>query len=191
LGGYILDRISWDQYFMAQSQLLALRSTCTRLMVGATIVRDKRIIAGGYNGSVSGSVHCVDEGCYVIDGHCVRTVHAEANALLQCAKFGVATEGADIYVTHFPCLQCCKQLIQSGIRTVYYAEDYRNHPYAIELFNEVGVETVQVTLDYLSFDTNYKEKQKLIEKVYTRLDETDQSQETASLKKELERLFFD
>jgi dCMP deaminase len=160
-------------------------------MVGATIVRDKRIIAGGYNGSVSGSVHCVDEGCYVIDGHCVRTVHAEANALLQCAKFGVATEGADIYVTHFPCLQCCKQLIQSGIRTVYYAEDYRNHPYAIELFNEVGVETVQVTLDYLSFDTNYKEKQKLIEKVYTRLDETDQSQETASLKKELERLFFD
>ncbi|WP_368730708.1 deaminase [Herbaspirillum sp. VT-16-41] len=88
---------------MAQSHLLSLRSTCTRLMVGATIVRDKRIIAGGYNGSVSGGVHCIDEGCLVVDGHCVRTVHAEANALLQCAKFGVPTDNADIYVTHFPC----------------------------------------------------------------------------------------
>src|SRR5690625_5297232 len=97
-GWLFVERISWNQYFMAQSHLLALRSTCRRLMVGATIVRDKRIIAGGYNGSVSGSVHCIDEGCYMIDGHCVRTVHAEANALLQCAKFGVPTEGADIYV---------------------------------------------------------------------------------------------
>lgn len=185
-----MDRISWDQYFMAQSQLLALRSTCTRLMVGATIVRDKRIIAGGYNGSVTGSVHCIDEGCYVIDGHCVRTVHAEANALLQCAKFGVATEGADIYVTHFPCLQCCKQLIQSGIQTVYYAEDYRNHPYAEELFEEAGVRTVKVTLDYLTFETNYQEKQELIEKVYQTLSEKDDSREIRDMKKEVERLFF-
>jgi dCMP deaminase len=86
-----LKRISWNEYFMAQCQLLALRSTCTRLAVGATIVRDKRIIAGGYNGSISGGVHCIDEGCYLIDGHCVRTIHAEMNALLQCAKFGVPT----------------------------------------------------------------------------------------------------
>ncbi|MDY0396739.1 ComE operon protein 2 [Virgibacillus halophilus] len=126
---------------MAQSHLLALRSTCTRLMVGATIVREKRIIAGGYNGSVSGSVHCIDEGCYVIDGHCVRTVHAEANALLQCAKFGVPTKNADIYVTHFPCLQCCKQIIQAGIKNVYYADDYHNNEYAIQLYKEAGVHT--------------------------------------------------
>jgi dCMP deaminase len=150
---------------MAQSQLLALRSTCTRLMVGATIVRDKRIIAGGYNGSVSGSVHCVDEGCYVIDGHCVRTVHAEANALLQCAKFGVPTENADIYVTHFPCLQCCKQLIQSGIKTVFYAEDYKNHSYAIQLFEEAGVKTEQVELDYLALDMNFKEKSTFVQEL--------------------------
>lgn len=189
-GDMQLDRISWDQYFMAQSHLLALRSTCTRLMVGATIVRDKRIIAGGYNGSVSGSVHCVDEGCYVIDGHCVRTVHAEANALLQCAKFGASTDGADIYVTHFPCLQCCKQLIQSGIRTVYYAEDYRNHEYAIELFKETGVKTIKVTLDYLAFDTNYQEKQKLIERLYAELDKNNADGEIQVLKKEVERLFL-
>lgn len=146
-----MERISWHQYFMAQSHLLALRSTCTRLMVGATIVREKRIIAGGYNGSVSGSLHCIDDGCYMIDGHCVRTVHAEANALLQCAKFGVATEGAEIYVTHFPCLQCCKLIIQSGIKTVYYAEDYRNHPYAIQLFKEAKIKTEKIPLEDISF----------------------------------------
>ncbi|WP_067727357.1 ComE operon protein 2 [Oceanobacillus damuensis] len=185
-----MERISWDQYFMAQSHLLALRSTCTRLMVGATIVRDKRIIAGGYNGSVSGSVHCIDDGCYVIDGHCVRTVHAEANALLQCAKFGVPTDNADIYVTHFPCLQCTKQLIQSGIRTVYYAEDYHNHEYAIQLFKEAGVETKKVKLDYLAVDTNYKEKVSLVNNLIGKLDAmTDEDQEVSFLKKEAEKLF--
>ncbi|WP_249871039.1 ComE operon protein 2 [Oceanobacillus saliphilus] len=185
-----MERISWDQYFMAQSHLLALRSTCTRLMVGATIVRDKRIIAGGYNGSVSGSVHCIDDGCYVIDGHCVRTVHAEANALLQCAKFGVPTDKADIYVTHFPCLQCTKQLIQSGIRTVYYAEDYRNHEYAIQLFKEAGVETKKVKLDYLAVDTHYQEKETLVNNLIGKLDSiTEADSEVIRLKKEAEKLF--
>ena len=137
---------------MAQTHLIALRSTCERLTVGATIVRDKRIIAGGYNGSVSGSAHCVDEGCYVIDGHCVRTIHAEMNAILQCAKFGVATDKAEIYVTHFPCLQCCKSIIQAGIVKVYYAKDYKNHPYALELFEEAGVGTEHVPLDAAAID---------------------------------------
>lgn len=133
---------------MTQSHLLSLRSTCTRLAVGATIVRDKRIIAGGYNGSIAGGVHCTDEGCYVIDNHCVRTVHAEVNALLQCAKFGAKTEGAEMYVTHFPCLHCCKAIIQSGITAVYYAQDYKNHPYAIELFQQAGVKVRHVPLAY-------------------------------------------
>ena len=93
-----MERIKWEEYFMAQSHLLALRSTCKRLSVGATIVKDNRIIAGGYNGSVAGEVHCIDEGCLIEDGHCIRTIHAEMNALLQCAKQGVSTEGATIYV---------------------------------------------------------------------------------------------
>ncbi|WP_085991850.1 ComE operon protein 2 [Oceanobacillus senegalensis] len=185
-----MERISWNQYFMAQSHLLALRSTCKRLMVGATIVRDKRIIAGGYNGSVSGSVHCMDDGCYVIDGHCVRTVHAEANALLQCAKFGVPTDNADIYVTHYPCLQCCKQIIQAGIKTVYYAEDYRNHKYAIQLFNEAGVDTIKVKLDYLAVDTNYKEKHRLVNELLNKLEESnDDEQEIRNLKDRVSSLF--
>ncbi|TMW73880.1 ComE operon protein 2 [Alteribacter natronophilus] len=153
-----MERISWHQYFMAQSHLLALRSTCTRLMVGTTIVRDKRIIAGGYNGSISGGKHCIDEGCYVIDSHCVRTIHAEMNALLQCAKFGVPAAGAEMYVTHFPCLNCCKAIIQAGIRKVYFATEYKNHPYAIELFEQAGVEVQQVELEEMVLDTKNSEK---------------------------------
>ncbi|WP_010094123.1 ComE operon protein 2 [Ornithinibacillus scapharcae] len=184
-----MERISWNQYFMAQSHLLSLRSTCTRLMVGATIVRDKRIIAGGYNGSVTGSVHCIDDGCYVIDGHCVRTVHAEANALLQCAKFGVPTENADVYVTHFPCLQCTKQLIQSGIKTVYYAEDYKNHPYAIQLFEEAGVKTIKVELDYLSLDMEYKEKSMLVKELLELITDEQDGEQVNHLKEKAQALF--
>ncbi len=140
-------RIEWDQYFMAQSFLLSSRSTCPRLSVGATIVRDKRIIAGGYNGSIAGGDHCVDKGCYMVDNHCVRTIHAEMNAILQCAKFGVPTEGAEIYVTHFPCLQCTKAIIQAGIKGIYYAEDYRNDPFAEELLAQAKVKVEKVDFD--------------------------------------------
>ena len=97
-----MERIPWDQYFMGQSVLLSLRSTCTVNCRSNHCSRQTNY-AGGYNGSVSGGTHCIDEGCYVVDNHCVRTIHAEMNAILQCAKFGVPTEGAEIYVTHFPC----------------------------------------------------------------------------------------
>lgn len=140
------ERIPWDQYFMAQAVLLSLRSTCTRLEVGATLVKEKRIIAGGYNGSVSGDTHCIDEGCAVVDGHCIRTIHAEMNALLQCAKFGISTNGAEIYVTHFPCLQCTKSILQAGIKKIHYLHDYHNNLYAQELVAHVGAEVHQVTL---------------------------------------------
>ena len=140
------ERIPWDQYFMAQAVLLSLRSTCTRLEVGATLVREKRIIAGGYNGAVSGDVHCIDEGCYVVDGHCLRTIHAEMNALLQCAKLGIPTEGSEIYVTHFPCLACTKALLQAGVKGINYLHDYRNDPYAQALIEQLGVSVHQVAL---------------------------------------------
>lgn len=185
-----MERISWNQYFMAQSHLLALRSTCERLMVGATIVRDKRIIAGGYNGSVSGSKHCADEGCYVIDGHCVRTVHAEINALLQCAKFGVATDNAEIYVTHFPCLQCCKSIIQSGIKKVYYAADYKNHPYAIELFEEAGVKTEKVELEQVEIELRSDEKKTYVTELLNKLEKgTIAESEMDVIKSKAEELF--
>ncbi|MFC6296101.1 ComE operon protein 2 [Lactiplantibacillus daoliensis] len=146
------QRIPWDQYFMMQAVLLSTRSTCERLSVGATIVRDKRIIAGGYNGSVSGDVHCIDEGCYLVDGHCMRTIHAEMNAILQCAKFGAATDGAEIYVTDFPCLQCTKMLLQAGITKIHYLRNYHNDAYAMSLIDRKQVELQQVVFDQTDLD---------------------------------------
>ncbi|MDQ0269522.1 ComE operon protein 2 [Cytobacillus purgationiresistens] len=185
-----MERISWNQYFMAQSHLLALRSTCTRLTVGATIVRDNRMIAGGYNGSIAGGVHCIDEGCYVIDNHCVRTIHAEMNAILQCAKFGVATTGAEIYVTHFPCLQCCKAIIQAGIKTVYFAQDYKNHPYGIELFEQAGVALQKVETNEMKLELHHQEKKQFLEKIFQELEKDHGKQaEVEKLKREAEQLF--
>jgi dCMP deaminase len=129
---------------MLQAKTLALRSSCERLSVGAVLVKDRRTIAGGYNGSVTGDEHCIDVGCKVEDNHCVRTIHAEINALLQCAKFGVSTDGAEAYVTHFPCLHCAKALIQAGVSAVYWEHDYRNSEYAIELFRKSGVKLGKV-----------------------------------------------
>ena len=145
-------RIPWNQYFMLQAVLLSLRSTCERLSVGAILVRDKRVIAGGYNGAVSGDDHCINVGCYVVDGHCLRTIHAEMNAVLQCSKFGIPTDGAEIYVTDFPCLQCTKSLLQAGIKKIYYMRNYHNDDYAIRLLKrkKVAVEQVKVEPKYLN-----------------------------------------
>ncbi|KGR90717.1 competence protein ComE [Ureibacillus massiliensis 4400831 = CIP 108448 = CCUG 49529] len=164
-----MERITWDQFFMAQSHLLALRSTCARLTVGATIVREKRIIAGGYNGSISGDEHCIEQGCYVVDNHCVRTVHAEVNALLQCAKYGTPTNGADLYVTHFPCLPCTKSIIQAGIKNVFYAKDYKNSTYALELFEKANVNVVHVPFDEAKIDFLKDEKLDLVLEMLNKL----------------------
>lgn len=142
-------RIGWHEYFLAQSHLLSLRSTCERLKVGVTIVKDNRIIAGGYNGSVSGEDHCIDVGCLLEDGHCIRTIHAEINALLQCSKFGVSTEGASVYVTHFPCVHCTKSLVQAGISNIFYTKDYKNHEYALSLLDKTGVNYERIDFDNL------------------------------------------
>jgi len=152
-GGMIMDkRIKWDQYFMMQAVLLASRSTCERLSVGAVIVRDKRIIAGGYNGSVAGDDHCIDVGCYLEDGHCVRTIHAEMNAILQCAKFGESTDNAEIYVTDFPCLQCTKMLLQAGITKINYLRNYHNNDYAQKLIRLKNIELNKIKLTQADMD---------------------------------------
>ena len=137
-------RIDWDQYFMIQAALLASRSTCNRLSVGAVLVRDKRIIAGGYNGSVSGDAHCIADGCYLRDGHCVRTIHAEMNAIVQCAQHGTSTAGATLYVTHFPCQKCMPVIIQSGITAIVFHDAYRVHQYSLQLINAAGIQLYQI-----------------------------------------------
>lgn len=172
-----MERITWNQFFMAQSHIIALRSTCTRLAVGATIVREKRIIAAGYNGSISGDDHCIEKGCYVEDSHCIRTVHAEVNAILQCAKYGISTNGADIYVTHFPCLACTKSIIQAGIKNVYYASDYKNHPFAMELFKKANINVVQVPFEKQNIDLLRNEKFNLAIEMLESLRQLGESEE--------------
>ena len=139
-------RESWDQYFMQLATVVAQRSTCERATVGALLVVDHRIIVTGYNGSISGDPHCDDAGHLMRDGHCIRTLHAEMNAILQCAENGVSTRGAAVYVTYYPCLNCTKALIQAGVTRVYYAHDYRNDPYAVQLFEEHHIKTTLVTV---------------------------------------------
>lgn len=139
-------RLDWDHYFIMQAALLASRSTCKRLAVGAVLVRDQRVIAGGYNGSVAGDTHCIDDDCELRDGHCVRTIHAEMNTVLQCARFGVSTDGASVYVTDFPCLQCTKMLLQAGITHIYYLRNYHNDDYAVRLIKMKGVAVTRLTL---------------------------------------------
>ncbi len=118
------ERPSWDEYFMAIAFAVAGRSTCDRAHVGAVLVRDKRILTTGYNGAPAGLPHCDDIGHLMIDGHCVRTLHAEQNAIIQGALHGVSIQDATAYVTHQPCLTCAKMLINSGITRIVYAGNY-------------------------------------------------------------------
>lgn len=119
-------RVSWDRYFMNIAQEVATRATCDRKHVGAVIVRDRTILATGYNGSVSGLDHCDDVGHMMEGGHCVRTIHAEANAIVQAAGNGVSIKGAAIYVTASPCWNCFKLIANAGIRRIAYGEFYRD-----------------------------------------------------------------
>lgn len=119
----MVNRVSWDQYFMEIAEKVSSRSTCDRAHVGAVLVRDKQIVATGYNGSPPGHKHCDDHGHLMEGNHCVRTVHAELNSLLQAARKGHATEGSVIYVTHTPCYNCTKALLTAGVREVMYKEE--------------------------------------------------------------------
>lgn len=119
-------RVDWHEYFMNIAAEVATRSTCDRKHVGAVIVRDKTILSTGYNGSVRGLPHCDDVGHMMEDGHCVATIHAEANAIIQAAKNGVRVDGAEIYITASPCWNCFKIVSNAGIKGIYYGEFYRD-----------------------------------------------------------------
>ena len=120
------ERVPWDVYFMNIAQVVASRSTCPRKFVGAVIVRDKTILSTGYNGSIRGMPHCTEVGHMMEADHCVATIHAEANAIIQAAKNGVMIDGGAIYVTASPCWSCFKMIANGGIRRIVYGEFYRD-----------------------------------------------------------------
>tara|TARA_Y100000389_G_scaffold204970_1_gene261421 strand:- start:20115 stop:20522 length:408 start_codon:yes stop_codon:yes gene_type:complete len=117
-----MERPSWDEYFKSISILTASRSSCSRLNVGCVIVRNNRIIAQGYNGHLPGTPH----NSLIVDGHEQATVHAEQNAIADCAKRGVSCNNSTAYITHYPCINCCKILLASGICKIKYINDYKN-----------------------------------------------------------------
>ena len=132
-------RVSWKDYFMNIAREVATRSTCVRKHVGAVIVREKTILSTGYNGSIKGLPHCDEVGCEMVDGHCVRTTHSEANAIVQAAKNGIQINQSEIYVTASPCYDCFKLIANAGIKIIYYDEFYRDKR-IIEKSKEIGIQ---------------------------------------------------
>lgn len=121
-----IKRAGWDEYFMNIARVVSSRSTCDRKFVGAVIVRDKTILSTGYNGSIRKLEHCSEAGHMMENDHCVATIHAEANAIIQAAKNGVCIDGGTIYTTASPCWPCFKLIANSGIQRICYGEFYRD-----------------------------------------------------------------
>jgi dCMP deaminase len=140
------ERPSWDEYFMKLAKEVQTRTTCLRRPVGSIIVKDKRILATGYNGVPTGLRHCKETGCLrqqlgVPSGQrheICRGLHAEQNALLQAARYGINIEGASIYVTTQPCVVCAKMLINAGIKEIIYENPYPDK-LSMEMLNESGI----------------------------------------------------
>ncbi len=119
-------RPSWDQYFLKVAMLVSERATCPRMHCGCVLVKDKQILSTGYNGSIPGDGHCEDDGCMIVDNHCVRTIHAEMNAILQCSSHGISTKDSTAYITNMPCTNCSKALITAGIKEIVIFSDYHD-----------------------------------------------------------------
>jgi dCMP deaminase len=146
-------RPSWDEYFMRIAMLAATRSTCLRRQVGAVIVKDKKVLATGYNGSPSGLKHCLDIGCLreqmgIPSGQrheLCRAIHAEQNAIVQAATSGVSIKDGILYSTTFPCILCAKMLVNSGIKEIYISEGYPDE-LSKEILDEAGVVIRRLTV---------------------------------------------
>jgi dCMP deaminase len=148
-----MSRPSWPEYFMGIAGMVAARSTCLRRHVGAILVKERRILATGYNGAPSGVRHCEEVGCLRQDNavpsgtrhELCRGLHAEQNAIIQAAYHGISITGSTLYCTNKPCVICSKMLINAGIRTICYDQGY-NDPLADQMLEEAGVEMVRLSI---------------------------------------------
>ena len=139
-------RADWPEYFMNIAKQIASRSTCDRKHVGAVIAKDKTILSTGYNGSIRGMPHCDEVGHMMENDHCVATIHAETNAVLQAAKNGVMVDKGEIYITASPCWPCFKMLANAGIKKIYYGEFYRDER-IFDVAKKLGIELTHIKVD--------------------------------------------
>lgn len=153
-------RPDWDEYFMDIVRTVGKRGTCDRGRAGCVIVKDRKIISTGYVGSPSGIKHCdevghemhtVDYGDGEVHRHCVRSAHAETNAIIQAAKFGVSTEGGTLYCIMVPCYNCAKNIINAGIKKAIVEKDYHGGKRTKEIFSEAGVDLVILTGETMTY----------------------------------------
>ena len=133
-------RLSWEDYFMSTALLISCRSSCNRLHVGCVLVKNNRIISAGYNGFLPGAPH----ESIVVNNHEIATVHAEQNAISDCASRGVSVKDATAYITHFPCINCAKILAASGIKEIVYLNDYKNDSNVLTLLGNVNISVKQL-----------------------------------------------
>ena len=154
------SRPSWDHYFMEIAKLVSTRSTCLRRKVGAVVVKEKRILATGYNGAPKGLSHCLDIGCLreqlkVPAGErheLCRGIHAEQNAIIQAARFGIPLEGSTLYCKMTPCRTCAMMIINAGIKRVVCEKRYHAEADTIELFKQAGVELAIMNNEVEEYD---------------------------------------
>ena len=144
-GGEPAWRPDWDTYFLKLAMLASERATCPRMHCGCVIVKDHHVLSTGYNGSLPGTPHCYTDGCLVVDDHCVRTNHAEINAICQAARHGMALEGSTAYVTNLPCTACAKALIAVGVVRVVVFSSYHDS-LAERFFAESHVELARLKM---------------------------------------------
>jgi dCMP deaminase len=148
-----MSRPSWPEYFMGIARMVTARSTCLRRHVGAILVKERRILATGYNGAPSGVRHCEEVGCLRQDSdvpsgmrhELCRGLHAEQNAIIQAAYHGISITGSTLYCTNKPCVICSKMLINAGIGTIYYDQGY-DDPLADQMLEEAGVEVLRLSI---------------------------------------------
>jgi dCMP deaminase len=159
-------RPSWDEYFLKLAMLASERATCPRMHCGCVLVRDKFVLATGYNGSLPGQPHCEDVGCLVVENHCVRTNHAEMNALMQATRHGASVEGATAYITNMSCTNCAKAIIAAGIKRMVVFSDFHD-TLATQFYTDSGVTIDKLTMP--SSKINYDLKN------YTSAIKTDKS----------------
>lgn len=135
-----MTRLEWTEYFSKICELVSQRSPCERLKVGCVIVKDKRIVATGYNGFLPGGNHI----SVVRDNHEQATVHAEQNCITDCAKRGISTNNSIAYITHYPCVHCFKLLVSSGIKEINYLNDYKNDELILEINKDLNIKITKI-----------------------------------------------